>query len=481
MPEPVIPTSRDSYTSLLLGDLGRFILDYKLLGATDRALCMVSGGADSTAMLQLLNLLSQGAGPRSLKGISLGVCHVNYGLRGRASEEDEEFVWGLGEKLGVQVHAIRAPEPPSANFQAWAREFRYQAARNLCRWQGYTRIATGHNLDDRVETFLYRMLTYSGRRSLAVMPPRAGKVVRPMLFLTADRIREFCRETGTAYREDESNKDPRYQRNRIRHEVMPGLAAIRPDFLDHIDDTISLLEDEERVLSAITSEAAADVMLDESSGRQALSASGLSLLDRGLARLVIRNWLERQGREVRISRRLLDSIVDLCADSHGTRSITLAAGMKLERCYDKLMLSGPDAAPEESHPQQVNLPVPGAVDFAGYEIEALEADDAGAGTGGGTLRARVDAARLSSPLTVRSWREGDRMRPLGMKGTKSLQDLFVDEKIPRGERGGIPIVVSGGEIVWVCGVRMSEDFKVMPGSKSVVEIRAARRELEDGI
>jgi tRNA(Ile)-lysidine synthase len=479
MPEPVISTSPDSPTAQLLSELGRFILEYKLLGTSDRVLCMVSGGADSTSMLELLYSLSLGAGPDSLKGVSLGVCHVNYGLRGNASEEDEAFVWRLGENLGVQVHSIRAPEPPATNFQAWAREFRYQAARNLCRWQGYTRIATGHNLDDRVETFIYRMITYSGRRSLAVMPPRAGKVVRPLLFMTAARIREFCQTAGISYREDESNHDARYRRNRIRQEVMPGLAGIRPDFLDRIDDTISLLEDEERVLAALTAEAADEVLLDND-GQPGLSAAGLSLLDRALARLVVRSWLERQSQDIRISRRVLDSVVDMCSESHGTQTITLAAGLKLERRYDKLFVSSPGSATTEPVPRPVELPVPGTVDFAGYEIES-EAVEGGDTMPVDRLHVRVDAARLSLPLVVRSWHEGDRMRPLGMEGTKTLQDLFVDEKVPRGDRGSVPVIVSGGEIVWVCGLRMSEDFKVLPGSKRIIEIRAARRDLEDEI
>jgi tRNA(Ile)-lysidine synthase len=479
MPEPVTSTSPGSSTARLLGELGSFILDCKLMGTSDRVLCMVSGGADSTTMLWLLNSLSKGAGPASLKGVSLGICHVNYGLRGKASEADEAFVWRLGETLGVQVHSIRAPEPPSGNFQAWAREFRYQAARNLCRWQGYTRIATGHNLDDRVETFLYRMITYSGRRSLAVMPPRAGKVVRPLLFLTAARIRNFCQEAGISYCDDESNLDDRYRRNRIRHEVMPALSGIRPDFLDRIEDTISLLEDEERVLAALTAEAADEVILDDSEGRQSLSAGGLTLLDRALARLVVRRWLERQGRDIRISRTLLDSVVDMCSESHGTQSINLAAGLKLERRYDRLMLSGDAEAPEPVL-EPVELPVPGTVDFAGYEIEAEEVEG-GDVKSADRLRVRVDADKLLPTLTVRPWMEGDRMHPLGMKGTKTLQDLFVDEKVPRGERRRVPVIACGAEIVWVCGLRVSEDFKVLPGSKRIIEIRAARRGLEDEI
>ena len=120
---------------------------------------------------------------------------MNYGRRGEDSNADEASSVSLGDELGLPVHAIRAPREDRSNFQAWARDFRYLAAQNLCRWQGYTRIAVAHNRDDRIETFIYRLITYSGRRSLVVMPPRRGRVVRPLLFLTAAEIRRYCAVT----------------------------------------------------------------------------------------------------------------------------------------------------------------------------------------------------------------------------------------------------------------------------------------------
>jgi tRNA(Ile)-lysidine synthase len=477
MPEPVTSISRGSSTSQLLHELGCFIQENKLMQSSDRVLCMVSGGADSTVMLKLLHALSLGGGPDSLRGFSLGICHVNYGLRGEASDADEEFVWRLGDSLGVQVHAIRAPEPPRMNFQAWAREFRRRAASNLCRWQGYTRIATGHNLDDRVETFLHRLITYSGRRSLAVMPPRAGKVIRPLLFMSASRIRGYCDSAGVSYREDESNDKTVYQRNRIRREVMPRLEDIRPDFRDRIEDTISLLEDEESVLAALTTDAANEVTLDEGL-EPTLSAGALSELDRAIARLVLRSWIEQHGAKTRITRRLLDAAVDLCGESHGTQSISLSGGLKLERRYDKLVLCGSRAADISLEP--VELSVPGITAFGSYEFEAAEAEELKSPSRD-PKRITLDAERLSHPLMVRTRAEGDRIRQLGMEGTKTLQDLFVDEKVPRSERDHVPVITSGDEIVWVAGLRISDDFKVTSKSRRFIDLRVSRRDLEDEI
>lgn len=457
----------------MLARLDRFIEDKSLIADADRVLCLVSGGADSVAMLRLLHTLSCSQGQDGPRRFSLGVCHVNYGRRGEASNADESFVSAIGDELGVPVHAIRAPREERSNFQAWARDFRYLAAQNLCRWQGYTRIAVAHNRDDRVETFIYRLITYSGRRSLVVMPPRRGRVVRPLLFLTASEIRKYCADSGISWREDESNFSLAYTRNQIRQQVIPRLAGIRPDFRERIIDTLSLLEDEDEVLSFITEDAWQNAH-ESSDGQDLLKASEISLLPRATARLVIRRWLAAAGRRVRISRRLLDAIVDLCAVSSGSSRLSLADGLQVERQYDKLLLVAEGTATASAVLPAVLLPVPGKVVFGSFEIEAVESP-AWSLSSGDALRITVDGSRLKRPLIVRSWQPGDRFTPLGLKGNKSIQDLYTDEKVPRADRPGIPIVESGDAIVWVGGIRMAEAFRVNVTSERLVGLKISRR------
>ncbi len=448
-------------------------MDKGLISDADRVLCLVSGGADSIAMLRLLHALSR-LGPTELPhGFALGVCHVNYGRRGEESNADESFVRAVGDELELPVHSIRAPNEERSNFQAWARDFRYLAAQNLCRWQGYTRIAVAHNKDDRIETFLYRLITYSGRRSVVVMPPRRGRIVRPLLYLTAEEIRDFCAKSGIAWREDASNRSLDYARNQIRQLVLPRLAEIRPDFRERITDTLALLEDEDEVLKTVTDGAWINAFVS-GNGRDHLKASAISLMPRATARLVIRRWLSGSGRNVRISRRLLDAIVDLCAVSSGTSSLTLADGLQVERQYDRLLLVTADTATSGEGHGPVTLPVPGKVDFGSYEIEAVEAPHWGIGAYD-PLRITIDADQLDGPLTIRSWRPGDRFTPLGLQGNKSIQDLFTDEKVPRGQRGSIPIVVCGEDIVWVCGLRIAEAYKITGASERLIGLRVSRR------
>lgn len=475
MSETSISTSTSPFvSSRLLSEVGRFIRDRGLIREADRVLCLVSGGADSVAMLRLLHALSEGADPAFTHGFSLGICHVNYGLRGSYSDGDESFVRELGDELGLTVHAIRAPVEKRQNFQAWARDFRYLAAQNLCRWQGYTRIAVGHNKDDRVETLLYRMITYSGRRSLAVMPPRRGRVIRPLLILYGSQIRSFCAEGGIAWREDASNSSTDYARNQIRHTVIPRLAEIRPDFRERMLDTLALLEDEDAVLETVTEEAWE--LASSGSEDGVLRAPVVAGLPRATARLVVRRWLSAASRQVRLSRRLLDAVVDLCDEARGSRGVSLSEGLRAERQYDRLVLTGSETPVGES----VILPVPGRVIFGDYEIEAVESPSWPLVTADSS-RATICADSLNLPLVVRRHRPGDRFTPLGFTGRKSIQDLLVDEKVPRRQRPGTPIITDGSEIVWVGGLRVADRFRVTGDSRRVIGIRIDRREINNRV
>lgn len=442
---------------------------------------MVSGGPDSVAMLHLLSLLARG-GSSFQRDFALGICHVNYHRRGEESFEDEDFVRSLGDRYNAPVHVIPAPDEERPNFQAWARDFRFLAAENLCRWQGYNKIAVAHNLDDRVETFIYRMITYSGRRSLVVMPPRRGKVIRPLLPFKAQEIRDYLGGEGIEFKIDSSNLELEYVRNQIRHTVTPRLEEIQADYRDRIVDTLSLLEDESLVLRDVTSAAWRDALLEAGEGsRPVLSAGAVAGMPRAVARLVVRRWLAAGAEDIRLSRRLLDAVVAVCRESEGTRELSLSGGLQLVRQYDRLMVvpSEHEEDTRDGGREPVSLTVPGRVVFGGYEIEAVEEPDWEV-KAEDPLLATVDAGALSEPLTVRTWQAGDSFVPLGLEGSKSLQDLFTDEKVPRPERGAVPIVTSGDDIVWVCGVRLADDYKVRPDCRRKIGLRAEKIDAREG-
>jgi tRNA(Ile)-lysidine synthase len=216
-----------------------------LLPAGSRVVAMVSGGRDSVCLLDLCARL---LGPEAVT-----VLHVNYGLR-EGADADEAHCAELCARLGVglEVERPRRPDGPG-NLQAWAREVRYAAAIRLAEVDDRT-VATGHTADDQVETILYRLASSPGRRALLGMRPREGRLVRPLLGVTREETTAYCRERALAWRDDPSNEEGAFARNRVRGRLAPALAEVHPAAARNVLRTAELLRDEAEVLDALVDE-----------------------------------------------------------------------------------------------------------------------------------------------------------------------------------------------------------------------------------
>ena len=387
-------------------------------------LVMLSGGGDSTCLIDVALRL----------GADVTALHVNHGLRPDA-DADEQHCRELCERLGVELHVERPELPGEGNLQSLAREARYSAAERLAKGD----YAAAHTLSDQAETVLYRLAVSPGRRALLGMPPRRGRLVRPLLEVTRAETREYCSARGLAWREDPSNADPRFARARIRADLIPALEEINPAAERNIVATSRLLADEAEVLDRAADDALA------TAGFPAAQLAELRRLPPALARLALRRLAEQAaGRDLPLSRADADRVLALGAA--GTQSLDLGGGLRAVAEYGTLRFTtDPDAAT----PEAVPLPIPGSVRFGEWEVEARQG-------GGGDV---VLIGETLGPLAmVRAWQSGDRMRPLGVGGSKSLQDLFTDRKVPRALRRTLPVVEAGGEIVWVAGVAVGERF-----------------------
>ncbi|HET6547413.1 MAG TPA: tRNA lysidine(34) synthetase TilS, partial [Solirubrobacter sp.] len=272
-------------------------------------------------------------------------------------------------------------------------------------------IATGHTATDQAETVLYRLVSSPGRRALLGMHARAGDVIRPLLDVTREETAVYCAERGLPWREDATNATSTRGRIRVILELHPAAEA-------NVARTLALLRDEAAVL-----EETVDANLD----------ADLTTLPPALARLV----LQRLAGDVPIGAHT-DAILAL-ARAGGTKRLDLPGGLRATSQYGQVTIAPPRDEPE---PPPTTLTVPGETRFGDGVVTCELADD-------GPLA-------LAGPLEVRAWRPGDRMRPLGLGGSKSLQDLFTDRKIPRARRHSIPVVVTRGEIAWVAGVATGE-------------------------
>jgi tRNA(Ile)-lysidine synthase len=402
-------------------------------------LVLVSGGGDSVALLDVAVRLDA----------RVSALHVNYGLREGASG-DEEFVRELCSGLGVPlfVEQVALGDDPAGNLQERARDARYALAERLAEGD----FAAGHTASDQAETVLYRLAVSPGSRALHGMAARRGRLVRPLLGVTREEVRAYLRSRGLEWREDPSNADRRFARARVRHDLMEALRTIGPAAERTIAETARQLREEAAVLDAAVAEA-----LGVLGGGPAVSASELGRQPPAVRRLVLRHLAEQAGGELGAG----DTERILALGGRGSKSLDLGGGVRVVVEYGTLRFT---RAGEAAVPDPVVLTVPGRARFGDWEVEA------GAGTAGD-----VSVTGVTGPLTVRAWREGDRMRPNGLGGTKTLQDLFTDKKVPRELRRTLPIVVTGeDEIVWVAGVAVDERFAAGADAADAIGLSAAQ-------
>jgi tRNA(Ile)-lysidine synthase len=429
-----------------------------------RVLAMLSGGADSVCLLHAVREL---LGPQALVAL-----HVNHGLRAQALE-DERFCAGLCDRLGVELEVERVEVSGQGNLEARAREARYRAAEQVRERGQLDRIATGHTSSDQVETVVYRLVCSPGRRALLGMSRRSGRLIRPLLDLSREQTREYCRAVGLSWREDETNLDRGLARNRLRLDVLPILREIHPAVEQNVLATADQLREEAELLEAAVDEAAERVAA--SGQAPAVEGARLRELAPALRRLVLRRLAEQAARApLSLRTRQVREIEELVLRG-GSASLDIGGGVRVVSEYGVLRFQHELGEHER---QPTALPVPGRCRFGDWELvcELKRGGGAELERLGSRDEAVLDAGKLAPKLTVRSWRAGDRMRPLGLGGTKSLQDLFTDRKVPRSLRHDLPVVESDGEVAWVAGVAVSDAFKVTSETTDVAVLRALAAE-----
>jgi len=430
-----------------------------LLDENPQCVALVSGGRDSICLLDVLvTLLGCGR---------VSVLHVNYGLRGAASDGDEEHVRAVCERLGVPLVVERVSSPPAGgNLQGWARQLRYAAARRHAARSGAL-IATGHTASDQAETILYRLAASPGRRALLGMPARDGNLIRPLLGLDREQTTAYCLARGLAWREDASNSEPRFARARVRHGLLASLRTIHPAAESNVLRTAELLRDEAHVLDRVVDEFLA--------GRAAVPLAELRNLEPQLARLVLIRLAENAGAGYLpgAGRQLAE--LEALARAGGSGTLDVGGGVRAVVEYGVLRF---ELATDDRLPEEVALSVPGQARFGEWtltaELRSTMADEALAQRRGDGAVAVLDADRLDlDSLRVRGWRAGDSIRPIGLDGrSKSVADLFTDRRFPRAMRALTPIVVCGEEVLWVAPLATADRVRVTPQTRRVALIAA---------
>jgi tRNA(Ile)-lysidine synthase len=427
-----------------------------LVGRRSSGVVLVSGGADSACAAVGL---AGAVGPENVHAL-----HLNYGLRASA-DRDERACRDLCSRLRIDLH-IERPAELDGNLQAAAREARYAAAEQLRVRSSADWIATGQTRTDLAETVLYRLAVSPGARALRGLPAQSGRVVRPLLGLERSETRRLAAQAGLAFADDETNLDPGFARNRIRAEVLPVLRELSPAAERNIAETRAELEEGAQLLERVVLEALEAA--GAGAGAVAIRADALQGTEPALRRLAFRALAERAtGRPVSLGRHRAAELMRLAAQPEGGQ-VDLGQGVRgiCEHGLIRFAVSSEtDAAP-----QPVSLGVPGSCRIGRWEVRAELR--LGPVEPAGPDLATLDAGLLGQRLVVRTWKEGDRMRPLGMTGTKTLQDLFTDCGVPRSLRHDLPVVTAGDRLVWVAGVAVSDDFRLDPAAREVAILTA---------
>ncbi|HUB03938.1 MAG TPA: tRNA lysidine(34) synthetase TilS [Solirubrobacteraceae bacterium] len=420
------------------------VREHGLLAAGRPVLVLLSGGRDSTCLLDLARRVAGAEAAFAL--------HVNYGIRTVSADEDERHCRELCAGLGVALEVRRPARRATGNLQAWARDERYRAAAEIAGARDAD-VAAGHTRTDQVETILYRLSSSPSRRALLGMRPREGNLVRPLLGFTREETAAYCVERGLRWREDESNASEAYARNRIRAEVVPALRRVHAAAEENVLAVARILREEGEVLDALVDEVLG--------GGDRVSLTTLRALPGALRRLVVQRMAdEAAGGFAPGAGGRAEEIAQL--SDRGTAMLDVGNRLRAVAEYGELRFERLDDDPAPLEP--VRLVIPGSVLFGGCEVRCEIAEPA--------LEPGVlDRAALgSSELLVRAWRPGDRIAPIGLGGTKTLQDLFVERRVPRRERDRVAVVEAGGEIAWVAGLVTSERFKVTPATREAVRL-----------
>ena len=438
------------------------------LGNPPRIGIAVSGGGDSVFLAHALHRLGRAG----------ALLHVNHQLRGAASDADETFVRSLAEQLDLPFYSLVAPIT-EGNVEQEARRARYTwfaACRSLL---GLGAIATGHTLDDQAETVLLRFLRGSGTQGLAgIRPSTSEGIIRPLLGLRRAEIRQWLRDNGLAWREDDTNASTDFDRNRARIQTLPQLER---DYNPALSFTLASTADwalaEEDYWSGELDRLAPE-LLNVQPETVFLRAATLLALPVAVQRRLLRRAIALVRGNLRaIDFQHVESIRALCASAEGSGRIQLP-GLEAYRSFDQLRLGPPGFDARLPRNFESPLAVPGSTTLAEYritiEMELLTGDHVY-----NDVRDALDSDQCRSPLWVRNWRPGDAYWCRGGTGAVKIKQLFQEFRVPLWERRTWPVIVAGdprddsspGLIVWSRRFGVAEELAAGPGSRNVLLIR----------
>jgi len=481
--------------------VANFCVKHHLLAPADKIVVGVSGGADSLGLLHLLRALA----PRF--NLTLTAAHLNHRLRGESAQADAEFVQEICQRWGIPLVMEARPVAQLAaerrqSLEEAARQVRYAFLWQVAHATGSRKIAVGHNADDQTETVLMHFLRGSGLLGLrgmlpavtisglrlhpADLPPAVGQSVGPLLirpWLRTPRaaIEAYCYSNGLHPRQDHTNLDTTYFRNRLRHELIPYLETFNPNIRAALQRTAQVAAAEADLLAQQLQDVWPQLVRSESARHVTFNLASWRNLPPALQRSALRRAIEHLRRGLRdISFEHIENALEIMAAGGVGAQASLPQGLLLTVEYHTFTVAaaatpGQPAPPETPQIQAaipVNLPGETRLPDSRWRLVVGFGPAVAAPQPATPWEACLDAAAVSQPLILRPRQPGDTFCPLGMGGKhQKINEFMINAKIPANWRPQIPLLVAGEQVVWVCGYRPAETAKIQATTQQVLHLK----------
>lgn len=440
----------------MLEQFKSYLKNKLFLSKNDKVLLAVSGGKDSVVMLDLFARCAY----------KIAVAHCNFHLRGTESMLDEQLTEKLTQKYKVPYYKIdfdtyAYAEKKRISIEMAARELRYNWFEKIRQENAYDYIATAHHSDDVVESFFLNLARGTGIRGLSGIKAKSNRIIRSLLFTNRNQIEEYIQKNELKYREDSSNKDIRFKRNKLRHDIIPQFAEINSAYKENILKSIDLLNITNDILQEKITEIRTEIC-SEKDIHVFFDIKKISTLKHRAFYLF--ELLAPYGFNATQVEDIINSLNGISGKTFFSdkyqivkdRAYLILSPIDDKNKYDiihfsenelMLMINPSTALNIEYKQISKDFRIP-----TSNKIAALDKD------------------KLKFPLTIRPWKNGDYFYPLGMNQKKKLSDFFIDKKIPTIKKRNILVLISGNDIVWVIGYRIDNRYKIHPDTKNIMQI-----------
>ncbi len=454
----------------MINKVKQTIEKYNLLDKGDKVVVALSGGPDSTALLVILTQIAEKS------GFNLIAAHLNHGLRGEESNEDEKYSRELSKKMGVAFVARKIDKTGverGVSPEDYYRRQRYSFLNKVAQEQRAKKIALGHNLQDQAETVLLNLLRGSGMEGLkGILPMREGRYIRPLIEVSRREIIAFLNARGIQYRRDSSNESKQYLRNKIRGELIPYIKEkFNPKIEENLAQTAEILRNEDEFIGQYALEAMDSPYIQRKKNLISLNITYINKLPLAVRRRFFKALSESLNPEKNgFSFIHIKSLENLAQRKGSGKKVSLPFGIEARREYDNLILERKKASLKRIK-YEYTMKIPDSINIKDrnvtFHLQTINIDYIDCGS---ENKVYMDLDKISRPLILRNRRDGDWFQPLGMKGRKKIKTFFIDRKIPRNERDEIMLIADRISVVWIEKMHLSDRVKITEDTKNILEL-----------